>query len=156
MVTAAAAAAATAAADETAVGNGDCAFSAAFCAAVVGPPPPFVKFRECWYACSSEMRPPRCAHLHLNVACQWFLIAFSGLPGSSFASAAHRVPNMRCPSTKIRSSSAVHSPLRISGLRWLSHRSRHCFPRRPFILLAMKLHFRCPSSSTNRRSWLSS
>ena len=102
------------------------------------------------------MRPPRCAHLHRSVACQWFLMAFSGRPGSSLASAAQRVPSMRCPSTRMRSSSAVHSPRRMSGFRWFSQRSRHCLPRRPFILLAMKLHFRWPNSSTNLRSWLSS
>ena len=157
LVTAAAAAAATALAAAAAVGNGLAAFAAAaFCAAVMGPPPPFVRLRLCWYACSSEIRPPLCAHLHLSVACQWFLMAFSGRPGRSFASAAHRVPSIRWPSTRMRSSSAVHSPRRMSGLRWFSHLSRHCFPRRPSILFAMKLHFLCPCSSTRRRSWLSS
>ena len=137
-------------------GDGVAAAAATFCAAVAEAPPPLVRLRLCWYAWSSEMRPPRCAHLHRSVACQWFLMAFSGRPGSNLASAAHRVPSMRCPSTRMRSSSAVHSPRLMSGLRWLSHRSRHCFPRRPSILPAMKLHFRCPCSSTSLRSKLSS
>ena len=66
-----------AAADAAAVGKGDgvAAAAATFCAAVAEAPPPLVRLRLCWYAWSSEMRPPRCAHLHRSVACQWFLMA---------------------------------------------------------------------------------
>jgi hypothetical protein len=41
-------------------------------------------------------------------------------------------------------------------LRWFSHLSRHCFPRRPFIFDAMKLHFRWPCSPTSFLRTLSS
>lgn len=47
------------------------------------------------------------------------------------------------------SSSSVHLYFLISGLRWLCHRSLHCFPMRPGRLLAMKLQFLGPCSRTS-------
>ena len=98
------------------------------------PPPPTVPF----------LRSSRCrVEFHL------FLMALSVLPGSRPAMAAHLLPSSACASTMTRSSSSVQASLRMSGLRWLNQRSRHCLPRRPVRCDAMKLHFLTPYLATS-------
>jgi len=47
------------------------------------------------------------------------------------------------------SSSSVHLYFLMSGFRWLCHLYRHCLPILPGKLLAIKLQFLAPCSSTN-------
>ena len=49
----------------------------------------------------------------------------------------------------MRSSSRDHSSRLISGLRWLYHRSRHCFPMRPGSCCAILDHCFAPSWPTS-------
>lgn len=49
----------------------------------------------------------------------------------------------------LRSSSRDHSSRLISGLRWLYHRSRHCFPMRPGSCCAILDHCFAPSWPTS-------
>mmetsp|Transcript_8757 Transcript_8757/g.27184 ORF Transcript_8757/g.27184 Transcript_8757/m.27184 type:complete len:439 (-) Transcript_8757:648-1964(-) len=90
------------------------------------------------------------------VAFQWFLIAFSVRPGRSFAISAHLFPIRAWPATRVRSSSASHSSRRISGLRWLCQRSRHCLPTRPRSDAAITDQHFCPCFATSSSKSLSS
>jgi hypothetical protein len=85
----------------------------------------------------------------LRVELKWFLIALSVLPGSNLDISAHLFPNFWCALRMILSSSSLHFPLRMSGLRWLCHLSLHCFPMRPFSLDAIKLQFFAPNLWTS-------
>merc|ERR1711998_427989 len=83
-------------------------------------------------------------------------MALSVLPGKSLAMYDHWFPYFVWASRMMRSSSAVHGVFRMSGLRWLCHLSRHCFPMRPGRLAAILDHFRgpffCTCSQTTRSS----
>mmetsp|Transcript_29747 Transcript_29747/g.71887 ORF Transcript_29747/g.71887 Transcript_29747/m.71887 type:complete len:242 (+) Transcript_29747:431-1156(+) len=60
-----------------------------------------------------------------------FLMALSVRPTRHLLISAHRFPNLAWASAMMASSSSVHPPLRMSGLRWLYQRSLHCLPSRP-------------------------
>ena len=62
---------------------------------------------------------------------QWFLIALSVLPLSCLVNWAHWLPWFLWRRNRSHSSLLAHYSLLISGLRWLCHLSRHCFPIRP-------------------------
>mmetsp|Transcript_26908 Transcript_26908/g.54814 ORF Transcript_26908/g.54814 Transcript_26908/m.54814 type:complete len:313 (-) Transcript_26908:428-1366(-) len=87
--------------------------------------------------CSLSMRreasPWRCEETtwRLRVEFQWFLMALSVRPGSSFAISAHRFCSRLWASMSKASSSGVQRSLRTLGSSWLCHRSRICFPVRP-------------------------
>ena len=49
----------------------------------------------------------------------------------TLAISAHRLPRTWWDSRMVRSSRSVQGALLMCGLRWLCHRSRHCFPMRP-------------------------
>lgn len=68
----------------------------------------------------------------------------SYLPGSSLAISAQRFPRTLWASNMMRSSSSVHEDFFTSGFRWLCQRSRHCFPKRPFRCLAIRVHCLVP------------
>ena len=79
----------------------------------------------------------------------------SGSPPGSY-----RFPNFLCPSIMMLSSSSVHIPRLMSGLRWWIQRSRHCLPLRPepacrpiWMLKssAVRLQFLAPFFSTTLR-----
>jgi hypothetical protein len=89
------------------------------------------KIRLFQYVLHQSVSSVLCSTNHL------FLIALSVLPGIILAISAHLLPLTECSSTIIASSSAVHGFLLMSGFRWLYHRSRHCFPRRPVNCRAM-------------------
>ena len=80
---------------------------------------------------------------------QWFFIELSVLPGSILVIYAHLLPWAVCAKKRVHSSWGIHSILRMLGLRWLCHRYRHCFPKRPSTNLAMKDHRCGPYFSTN-------
>lgn len=68
---------------------------------------------------------------------------------------AQRLPWCSCSAIKMASSSSVHSPFFSSGSRWLTNRSRHCFPCRPGRCAAILDHLR-PYSARLLRRMLSS
>lgn len=77
-------------------------------------------------------------------------------PGSSFAISDQAFPSRVCASRKISSSAAVHSPLRMCGLRWFSQRSRHCLLFLFLICVAISDHFVVLATSFSRTNRLSS
>mmetsp|Transcript_21625 Transcript_21625/g.53982 ORF Transcript_21625/g.53982 Transcript_21625/m.53982 type:complete len:353 (+) Transcript_21625:487-1545(+) len=83
---------------------------------------------------SSSIRLTRRSSLR-SIEFHRFLMALSVLPGNIFTISDQRVPYSWTASTMARSSSALHLDLRTSGLRWLCHLSRHCFPDRPSMCL---------------------
>mmetsp|Transcript_43881 Transcript_43881/g.133651 ORF Transcript_43881/g.133651 Transcript_43881/m.133651 type:complete len:230 (-) Transcript_43881:296-985(-) len=87
---------------------------------------------------------------------QWFLMALSVRPGRCFAISAHLFPRDSWFSIMIRSSSSIHGFLLMSGLRWLCHLSRHCFPIRPGSSAAIWLHLLAPWAVTSSTTFLSS
>lgn len=60
------------------------------------------------------------------------------------AISAQRFPRTLWASKMMRSSSSVHEDFFTSGFRWLCQRSRHCFPKRPFRCLAIRVHCLVP------------
>ena len=91
---------------------------------------------------------PFCSYLRRMLEFQWFLIALSVRPGSSFAISAHLLPHSRHAVTITASSASVHGPLLMSAHKWLCHRSRHCFPSRPFSASAITVHDLAPCRFT--------
>mmetsp|Transcript_138076 Transcript_138076/g.335613 ORF Transcript_138076/g.335613 Transcript_138076/m.335613 type:complete len:222 (+) Transcript_138076:222-887(+) len=87
--------------------------------------------------------------LRFRVLFQWFLIALSVRPTNVFAISAHLFPYSACATMSFWSSSLDHSSRLISGLRWLYHRSRHCFPILPGSCCAILLHCFAPSALTS-------
>ena len=88
-----------------------------------------------------------------------FLIALSVRPGKSLTISDQRVPSSATLRMIAASSSADHSDLFTSGLRWLCHRSRHCFPERPDICAPTALQRTLPPSAViiaTRRSSVAS
>ncbi len=86
---------------------------------------------------------------------QWFFIELSVRPGSILVISAHLLPWAVCAKKRIHSSCSIHSTFRMFGLRWLCHRSRHCFPSLPSTNLAMKDQRCGPYFSTSLRTRLS-
>mmetsp|Transcript_12370 Transcript_12370/g.55818 ORF Transcript_12370/g.55818 Transcript_12370/m.55818 type:complete len:202 (+) Transcript_12370:1865-2470(+) len=76
-------------------------------------------------------------------------MALSVRPTNVLAISAHLLPNWWCAMMSLRSSSRDHSSRLISGLRWLYHRSRHCFPMRPGSCCAILDHCFAPSWPTS-------
>eukprot|EP00964_Phaeocystis_antarctica_P006952 scaffold3756_cov60-Phaeocystis_antarctica.AAC.2 len=76
-----------------------------------------------------------------------FLIALSVRPGKSLTISDQRVPSSCTFRMMAASSSTDQSDLSTSGLRWLCHRSRHCFPERPTICLPTALQRILPPSA---------
>mmetsp|Transcript_17794 Transcript_17794/g.59616 ORF Transcript_17794/g.59616 Transcript_17794/m.59616 type:complete len:249 (-) Transcript_17794:99-845(-) len=86
---------------------------------------------------------------------QRFLMALSVRPGRSLTIWDHLVPTLLTMSRMSLSSSSVQWSLRTAGLRWLCHRSRHCFPTRSVPSCAAIVdHFLGPkwATSSARRS----
>lgn len=100
--------------------------------------------------------PSSVSYFLLIVLFQWFFIALSVLPGSSFAIFAHWFPTLRWASTMILSSASVHAVFLMPGFKWLCHLSRHCLPIRPFRCRAINVHFFGPYRSTNSTTFSSS
>lgn len=63
-----------------------------------------------------------------------FLTIVSVLPGKNLEISAHLFPSTCCFSNSMRSSSCVHGPLLILGLRCPFHRSLICLAERPRTL----------------------
>ena len=67
----------------------------------------------------------------------WKICGHVYLPGSSLEISAQRFPSTLCAWQMIWSSSSVHLSFFTAGFRWLCQRSRHCFPLRVWMYLAM-------------------
>ena len=83
-------------------------------------------------------------------------IISSYLPGSILAISAQRFPSVIWHSKIVRSSFSFQASFEMFGLRWLCHRSRHCFPILPGRLDAINDHFFAPYFSTNSTTLRSS
>ena len=102
------------------------------------PPPPPVRAAAASAAASSSATCWRSIREHVEY--HRFLTPLSERPGSDLAISAHRVPSFLCSRRIVRSSSCVQSPFLSVGSRLLHHRSRHCFPVRPGIIVAIRAH----------------
>lgn len=94
---------------------------------------------------------------------QWFFIALSVRPGTHLAIKAHLLPNLilikkylKCAYIIAWSYYSVHLSFFISGLRWLCHLYRHCFPILPGRFCAIRLQFLAPFWPTNEKTKSSS
>ena len=85
----------------------------------------------------------------MHLPYQRFFTSLSLRPGSMRAIFAHLLPNSARTLTINFSSSSDQLVFFNSGLRWLCHLSRHCFPTRPGKKRPMNDHFVRPCCLTN-------
>lgn len=78
------------------------------------------------------------------------------LPGSNLEMSAQRFPSMFWAWQMMVSSSRVHLSFFTAGFRWLCQRSRHCFPLRVCMCLAMRDQCLTPYFCTSSMTWAGS